>query len=1057
MVVCPACGEENPDRFRLCGFCGTPLVPPTAAHEERRTVTVLFSDLQGSTRIGEALDPESVREVMSRYFDAMTGVIRRHGGTVEKFIGDAIMAVFGLPKIHEDDALRAVRAAHETQAALATLNADLERVYGVSLTNRTGVNTGEVVSGDPTTGQRLVTGDTVNTAARLEQAAPPNEVLLGDLTWRLVRDAVEVEPVEPLTLKGKADPIPAYRLVAVAMHGEGIARRETAPMVGREGELARLQALFAEATAARACRVATIIGDAGIGKSRLVREFVGRLARDAQVLRGKCLPYGEGITFWPLTEALRGSAGIAPDDPPDVASSKLAEFVVDREVAVRMESILGFGTRQFSVDELFWGVRRWLEGLAELGPVVWVIDDIHWAERTLLDLIVNLTGTVQAAPLVLVCTARHELLQRQPDWGTDVGERLMLNALGEDDVSGIIRNLLGRTGIPDSVQHRIAEAAEGNPLFVEQLLSMLVDTGQLQPDDGRWIVSGALDTLEVPPTIQALLAARLDLLERDERAVVEPASVIGVEFAVPAVEELVSEADRQNVPTHLVSMASKQLVRPTARAVIDADAYRFGHILIRDAAYAGILKRRRADLHERFVAWADRVNAQRDQAAAFEEILGYHLEQAYRYLSELGPLDAHGRDLGTRASERLAAAGRRAMTRGDMPAAVSLLSRASATLPDEDERRIALLIDLAEALTEVGRFADAKVELDAAESAATAAGTSRLVFRARLVRLVLLYYTGEDPEWGAHVGAETERALRAFGDAEDQLGLALAWRLRFGAAALALRFGDATDAAEEVVSHAQVAMDRRYEARGAAGFASAVLLGPTPVEEAIARCRRLLAIVEGDRRTTALIRAAMAQLAAMTGQIDEARSLISLAADELREVGSTLLASSRSIDAARIELLAGDLHAAERLLRIDHDALTEIGEQYYLSTVDGLLARVLYELDRFDEAAELAVAVKAMASEEDLDAQALWRQVLAMIRARRGETAEALTLGHEAVELYRRSDAPVLLADSLVDFGEVLRFAGRDDEARAARTEALRLYESKGDLVSSARLRSLLS
>ncbi|HEX2883493.1 MAG TPA: adenylate/guanylate cyclase domain-containing protein, partial [Candidatus Limnocylindria bacterium] len=317
MQICPSCGEENPERFRLCGYCGTPLAQAPSPQEERRVVTIVFSDLQGSTKLGEALDPESVRAVMSSYFDAMTSVLRRHGGTIEKFIGDAIMAVFGLPRVHEDDALRAVRAARETQAVLASLNHELEARYGIRLTNRTGVNTGEVVTGDASTQQRLVTGDTVNTAARLEQAAGPNEVLVGHLTWQLVRDAVDVEPVEPLVLKGKAEPVAAYRLVEVRAGADGLARRADQPLVGRDDELRRLRALVDEALQGGTARLATVIGDAGVGKSRLIREVVTSLDGRGIVVRGRCLSYGDGITVWAVVEALRAAAGIGADAPPE--------------------------------------------------------------------------------------------------------------------------------------------------------------------------------------------------------------------------------------------------------------------------------------------------------------------------------------------------------------------------------------------------------------------------------------------------------------------------------------------------------------------------------------------------------------------------------------------------------------------------------------------------------------------------------------------------------------------------------------------------------------------
>ena len=1056
MLVCPSCGEENPDRFRLCGYCGTPLAPAVAPTEERRTVTVVFSDLQGSTSLGERLDPESVREVMSRYFDAMTTVLRRHGGTIEKFIGDAIMAVFGLPRVHEDDALRAVRAAHETQAALAELNDELDRVYGIRLTNRTGVNTGEVVTGDAAAAQRLVTGDTVNTTARLEQAAGPNEVLIGELTWRLVREAVVVEPVEPMEVKGKAERIQAYRLMKVGPEAEGFVRRQDAPIVGRAGELERLSGMLADARNAQACRMATVIGDAGVGKSRLIREFVGEMAGATVVLRGRCLPYGEGITFWPVVEALRDAARIAADDPPEVGIEKLVGLSEDRELALRLGSLLGFTPEPYGIDELFWAIRRLLEALAATRrPVVWVIDDIHWAEQTLLDLIGHLV-TQTEHPVLLLCTARHELLEREPAWATTPGtDRIMLQPLTDADSSQVMLNLLG-AAIPEGTRAQVVHAAEGNPLFVEQLLSMLVDSGQLRAVGDGWEAARDLRELAVPPSIQALVAARLDLLAREERAVIEPASVMGVEFAQTAVQTLVPADLAGEVPRHLTEIAGKGLIRLNRSTPAEGAAYRFHHILIRDAAYQQLLKRTRADLHVRFVDWADEQNRQHDRGTEHAEILAYHLEMAHRYLSELGPLDALGDELGRRAAERLGAAGRRAMARGDMPAAANLLRRAAA-VTDESSTGPGILIDLGEALTELGSFDEAADVLEQALAGARALDEDRLVGMAHLAQLATQLYMGAAPDWASRVDASIAASLPAFEAAHDEDGMALAWRLRFGRCGVTLQFGEAARAAEQMVVHSRAAGNRRYEARAASGYATAALLGPTPVTDAIARCRELLVEVEADRRTSALIRATLAQLTAMAGHTEEARDMLGESVQQLRELGSTVLASSSSIDSAQIEVLAGDLVAAERLLRADHDALSGMGERYLLASVDGRLARVLYALDRFAEAGDLARSVRAIAMDDDLDAQAIWRSVLAMVVGREGEIDTAIALGREAIEMRRRSDAIVLLADALTDFGEVLRFSGRDDEARAARSEALRLYERKGDVISAGRLRVLLS
>jgi class 3 adenylate cyclase len=592
MQVCPACGEENPPKFRLCGYCGTPLTPVLPHQEVRKTVTIVFSDLKGSTSLGEALDSESLREVMTRYFDAMSAELERHGGTIEKFIGDAVMAVFGLPKLHEDDALRAVRAAAGMQRALEELNDDLERRYGVRLVNRTGVNTGEVVAGDPTGGQRLVTGDAVNVAARLEQAAGACEVLLGELTHRLVRDFVDAEAVEPLELKGKSQRVAAYRLTAVRADGSGRGRREGA-LVGRADELEQLTGAYDDVVAERRCKLVTIVGEPGVGKSRLVQELASAVERDALVLRGRCLPYGDGITFWPLLEAVRQAAGIAERDSAEEARTKLAALTRESgEVTDRVAAAIGLSPAPFAVEELFWGVRKLFEELARRRPLVVVFEDLHWAEATFLHLVEHLFDTTEDAPLLLLCLTRHELVERLPDWGTQPGSvRIELEPLSGAGSAELVENLLGDAGLDEQVRAQIVTAADGNPLFVEQLLSMMIDEGYLRREDGRWAPAVEIGRLAVPPTIQALLASRLDHLEPNERAVVEPASVVGYEFQADAVRYLEPEPLRDELPAHLAALTEKQLVRPDLSRPIDEEGYRFRHILIRDTAYERLLKR----------------------------------------------------------------------------------------------------------------------------------------------------------------------------------------------------------------------------------------------------------------------------------------------------------------------------------------------------------------------------------------------------------------------------------------------------------------------------------
>ncbi|MGE5115357.1 MAG: AAA family ATPase, partial [Betaproteobacteria bacterium] len=508
MVTCPNCGEENPPKFRLCGYCGTPLAtaaaPALPPHEVRKTVTIVFSDLKGSTALGERLDPEALHEVKERYFAAMAAEITRHGGKIEKYIGDAIMAVFGLPRAHEDDALRAVRAAAGMRDALGSVNKDLRRRYGVALANRTGVNTGEVVANDdPNAQQKLATGDAVNVAARLEQAAPENEILLGEITWRLVRDAVEVEPVEPLELKGKAERVAAYRLVS-ARGLDGSVRRVDTPIVGREAELAALDAASHEVRERRVARLVTVVGDAGVGKSRLVHEVLERaVAGGARVLRGRCLAYGEGITFWPLVGMARGAARIEDDDAPDVARAKL-QAIVAEDVADRLASAIGLSTAPFPLHELYWAARKFLETLAADAPVVALVDDIHWAEPAFLDLLENIVDTSSGAPILLLATSRHDLLEDRPQWGEREGStRLVLRPLDAAASAQVVSNLLGSAGLSDDVVQRIVRAAEGNPLFVEQMLSMLIDSRALKLEGDRWVRADDYGDITVPPTIQA--------------------------------------------------------------------------------------------------------------------------------------------------------------------------------------------------------------------------------------------------------------------------------------------------------------------------------------------------------------------------------------------------------------------------------------------------------------------------------------------------------------------------------------------------------------------------
>jgi class 3 adenylate cyclase/tetratricopeptide (TPR) repeat protein len=1035
-VVCSSCGEANPAKFRLCGFCGAELAPPAPPQEVRKLVTILFCDLKGSTSLGERLDSESLREVMSRYFDAMSASITQHGGTIEKFIGDAVMAVFGLPRVHEDDALRAVRAARGMQQALGALNEGLQRTYGVMLENRIGVNTGEVVAGDPTTGQRLVTGDPVNTAARLEQAAGASEVLLGGLTYRLVRDFVDVEEVEPLELKGKAERVPAFRLLEVRERAAEASHRP--PLVGREAEVAAVAETLALAIDSRRCERLLITGDAGVGKSRLIEHVCDAASDRGLVIRGRCLSYGDGITFWPLVEALRSASGIEDADDRAAARSKLAELLgpENGEVFERLASAVGLSDDQYPLPEVFWATRKLVEILSQRRPLVVVFEDLHWAESALLDLVDYVTAAADEAPALILCVARPDLLETRPQWA-DV-RQLALTPLSSDAVARVIDNLLGEANIAEDARTRITEAAAGNPLFVEQLLSMMIDEELLRFEDDTWLL-GELPPGWVPPTIHALLTARLDGLEREQRAVIDPASVIGHYFPQSALRELVEDFVREQVDERLTELTRKQLVMPAD------SAYRFQHILIRDSVYEGLLKRARATLHERFVEWGDRVNG--DRAIEFEEVSAYHLEQAHRNLVELGMVDEHALAVGAEAARRLASAGRRAFVRGDMSAAANLLLRATGPLPPQNPFRLAIFPDLGEALMQLGEFEQAESLLEDAVATAELAGEPALAANARLVRLFVLLLSGETEGWTEKATRAAEEAIVLCEAEGDEVGLARAWRLTAWNSLNAGRFETSAASLKRAIEHARRAGDVRQERRASTQYAQTAVYGPLPVDECIASCEEIAARVAGDRQAEAAVDCVLGQLEAMRGRFEHARDLCTRALALFEELGLVVDAGAVALSAGRVELLAGDAVAAEAALRRGYEYFAGVGERYVQSSLAGLLAEAVFIQGRWDDAETFARETEDLAAADDVDAQMLWRLQRARVSAVRGEVADAERLAREALELLEPTDDVVSKVAALATLASIVRLAGNGDEADGLLARAGEMANAKGSSI----------
>lgn len=1053
--ICPNCAVPNPVAFQRCGACGAELVAKRR-RETRKIVTIVFCDLNSATVSGEPPGPEALKDLMARAFEVARQAAERHGGTVAKFIGDAIMAVFGFRVRHEDDALRAIRSALDMKAALTKLAESLERDKGIRLHVAIGVNTGEVAAGHASLGQSLVIGDAVNVAARLEQAAQSQEVLIGHLTHRLVRDFADVEEIVPLTLKGKLQPVRAYRLLGVRSAAPSRSRQAGA-MVGREAEMALLAGVLDSTVADRACRMVTLIADAGVGKTRLTEEFLDSIGERARVLRGRCLAYGEGITFWPIAGVAREAADIQETDHPEAARGKLRDLVGDDRVADRVAAAVGLIDAPFPVAELFWGIRRLFEILAADRPLAVLFDDIHWAEPTFLDLIGRLVSSTENAAVTLLCTARPDLLDKKPSWGETPGaKRIVLARLSDADAERVIENTLGQAGLSESVRARVIAAAEGNPLFVEQLVSMLIDGGMLRLVDDRWEPIGDLSAITIPPTIHALLAARLDQLPEDERAVVEPASVIGLVFAQPALEAIVESDVRDELPVHLASLEQRQLIRPQRSEEQEAHEHRFAHQMIRDATYAGLLKRERAQLHERFVAWADEANRATDRATEYEEILGYHLEQAHRYLAELGPLDAHGVALGIDASARLASAGRRAFERGDMPATANLLGRAAGTLPDGHAARPRLQFQYGQALWETGQYATANSAIDAAIAGAAALKDTGLETTARLV-LVMKQYHADPSKIEGRVEDRIRESIQILERVGDDEGLARAWLAMTGLRMVANQWAAAANATQSVIEHARKAGNRVLEIRAAQNLATCALYGPTPVDEAIPMCDEVIARSGGDRKVEAIALRSLAQMHAMRGDFESARDEYRRARGMLEELGWKFLTAIGSLVSGQVEMLADDPVAAEAELRRDYEALRRLGDRNYISTVTACLAEALYRQERYDESEMFADFSAGIAAPDDLGTQVLWRGVSAKLLAREGELEQAERVVREAIDLGRgENDAIDHRANTLMDFAAVLRMAGKHDEAALAGAEALRLYEQKGNLVSTARARRFL-
>ena len=1032
----------------------------TLGHEQiRKTVTVVFCDVSGSTTLGERLDTASLERVLSDYTHRMRRVLEHHGATVERFLGDAIVGVFGLPQLHEDDAWRAVRAAVEMRDEVSALNEVLQSEWGVPIAVRTGLNTGTVITGASAGSRAIITGEAVSLAIRFGQAAYPGEIILGESTYRMVKGQVTVEPVPLVVLEGQREPVRPVRLMGVL---PGSDPRLSSPMVGRDREQNLLHDAFERVVRDRVCHLFTVRGSAGVGKSRLAYEFTSTVKERATVLFGRCLPYGEGVALWPLVSVIRQVAALTEDDQLEVVQAKLVSAMNGQERAVliaeRVAAMLGMRQVVGASEEHFWAVRKLLEAVARRRPLVVVFDDLHWGEPTFLDLVEHLAESSREAAILVVCIARPELIERRPHWGggkLSNATSITLEPLTETESRHLMANLLGEEDLAAETWARAGEKAEGNPLFVEEVLAMLIDDGLLRRDGEHWAPTADLTHVAIPPTIHALLSTRLEQLDPGERAVIERAAVIGKVFYLGAVSHLLPDGDPQPLRNHLKGLIGKDLVRPVSSDFGDEETYRFRHILIRDTAYEGLSKALRAEFHERLANWLERYAG--DRIKQYEEILAYHLEQACRYRDELGLVDERSRRLARRAVERLVRGAHRADVRGDMPAAAALFQRARQLMPEDDPMRVDLSIRLGHALVKVGSLEEASTVLDDALSRAATLGDQGLLAHALIEHTSARISTGTDASLRTALG-EAEQAIVLFEKLNDDQGLSTAWSLVAEIHNIHGRFAASREALECALVHARSIGDEREVAWAIWGIVGSMAHGPTPAEEVVRFAGEQLewARVEGHRWVEAGALMHLGQAQAIRGHFEEARGLVAQSRATYNDLGLGLFAAALSQISGWVEWYAGELTGAEAELRRGYEALEAFKEKGYLSTVAAQLAEVLYAQGRDEEAERYTRTSEAAASKEDLVTQMLWRGTRAKIRARRGAPVEAEQLAREAVALAERTDMLNMRGQVVVDLAEVLLLAGPSEEAIGHLEEAVRLYTRKGNLVALRETRARL-
>jgi class 3 adenylate cyclase/tetratricopeptide (TPR) repeat protein len=960
---------------------------------ERKLATVLFADLVGSTEFVSAQDPEITRRRVTAFFDGVSNCIETHGGTVEKFAGDAVMAAFGIPQAHEDDAERAVRA------ALGIIN----NVRELGVEARIGIEAGEVVVDE--TDSTFATGEAVNVAARLQQAAGPGEILIGSAAHRLTDGSIETENVGPLELRGFRRPIGAHRVLA-ATNGQPKRVAVSAPFVGRESELELLENTLTRTIRDKRPHVFTIYGEPGVGKSRLLREFLAGV-EGVTILAGRALPYGEGVTYWPLAEMVKAAAGITDDDPMETAKEKLIECCGDEAIA----ELLGLASGVMeAVDsergqpEIAWAAREFVDELADVQPLVLVFEDIHWAEEPLLELIDHLAQWVRERALMMVCLARPELLDVRPGWG---GGRIRstaieLEPLAHDESEALAAALFAQHEIPEKLAPRLLEKTEGNPLFVEETVRMLLEEGTDGSD-------------RIPDTLQALIAARIDRLPAGEKILLQRGSVMGRTFFAGAVDYLSPEYDADELDDMLDDLLLRDFITRQERSTISGEtAYRFKHVLIREVAYSGLSKSSRAEYHTRFAEWL-REKADKELL----EIRAYHLDQACLLYAELD--GSPPAELARTAAKALHAAGKRALARESNQSARKLLLRALELEPTLERRYLA-----ARSASQLGELLVVQEEMAVVAEEAAAAGARDLQARA----LTHLAETAASLDGELTRAAELADEALAVVEEDDHEGRFFALDRRARVARWVGRLNEAEEFEQQAIEQARAAGRKDQEARAALQLAG-IYIGRMEEAKAEPLIDRALELAEHSGSIVARASAASskAQFLRVRGNYEGAIGWYTKALELYREAGSVADIAWTSRHLGIVAWETGDAEKAEKLLRESIRLLAPMRERGTLCESQRYLAQLLLEQGRIDEAEKYALAARETVSPEDTVSRATTRVALAQVRAAQRRNDEAEALFAEAFEIVSEAEHCRILLDVIPPYAEFLRALERLDEA----------------------------